>query len=37
MDTIIRMAESEMETSYGHDSKDGRERNGNQLWTQQYG
>ena len=37
MDTAVRMAESEVETRYGHNSMDDRERGGNQLWTQQYG
>ena len=33
----IRMAESEVEASCGHNSTDGRERGGSQLWTQRFG
>ena len=36
MDTTVHMAESEVEANYVHNSMDGRERSGSQLWTQQY-
>ena len=37
METIVRMAEIEVEVSSGHKSTDDRERDGSKLWKQHYG